>query len=74
MGFKHMKMYEYLVAFDFSEAGHLTPSKGTVIIYRKKKIKTAEDIREIAKCITDRIDGATNVGIYNFILLGRNRH
>ncbi len=72
-----MKTYDYLVAYKFNAEGFLTACSGTMQISRKKKIKTFEDINEVVKCITDNITGAqnvNNVSIYNFILLGRNKH
>ena len=69
-----MKKYDYLVAYTFSADGYLTPCSGTVCISRKKKIKTFEDINETNKFIENTIDGARNLSIYNFILLGRNKH
>ena len=69
-----MKMYDYLVSYIFLREGYLTPCYGNIQISRKKKIKTFEDINELNKWIVDRIDGASNLSTYNFILLGRNRH
>ena len=69
-----MRMYEYLVSYWFLQEGCLTPSHGTTEIYRKKKIQTLKDISELNKFIEERIEGASNLGIYNFILLGRNEH
>lgn len=69
-----MKRYDYLVAYKFSKEGYLTCCDGTIQISRKKKIDTFEDINEINKAIADSIEGASNVCIYNFILLGRNEH
>lgn len=69
-----MKMYDYLVSYNFSATGYLTPSTGTMQISRKKKISTFEDINELNKFITESIDGSSNVAVYNFILLGRNEH
>lgn len=69
-----MKMYDYLVAFDFTGNGYLTPCTGTMCISRKKKINTFEDIAEVNKLITESIEGSSNVAVYNFILLGRNKH
>ena len=69
-----MKMYDYLVSYKFSAKGYLTPSTGTIQISRKKKISTFEDVNELNKLITESIDGSSNVAIYNFILLGRNKH
>lgn len=69
-----MKTYDYLVSYIFSTARYLTPSYGTTQISRKKKIKTFEDINEINELLTEQIDGAANLSVYNFILLGRNKH
>ena len=69
-----MKTYDYLVSYHFDAKGYLTPCHGTVQISRKKKIKTFEDINEINELIEESIDGATNLSIYNFVLLGRNKH
>ena len=69
-----MKTYDYLVAYNFSAKGYLTPSTGTTTISRAKKIKTIEDINAINKLIEARIPDAYNLSIYNFVLLGRNRH
>lgn len=69
-----MKMYDYLVAYNFTAEGYLGYCTGTTQISRKKKIKTFEDINELNKFISNRIDGASDVNIYNFILLGRNKH
>lgn len=72
-----MKMYDYLISYNFSAKGYLTPSTGTMQISRKKKINTYEDINELNKFITESIGGSSNVSnvaIYNFILLGRNKH
>lgn len=69
-----MKMYDYLVSYVFSKEGYLTPCSGTSQISRKTKIKTFEDINEVRKCLTESIDGAQNLSVHNFILLGRNKH
>ena len=69
-----MRMYDYLVSYHFDAKGCVTPCHGTVQISRKKKIKTFEDINEINKLIEESIDDATNLSIYNFVLLGRNKH
>ena len=69
-----MKKYDYLIAYDFSCKGYLTPCSGTIQVSRDKKIKTFDDINELNKLISESIDGASNVSIYNFILLGRNKH
>ena len=69
-----MKMYDYLVAYHFTAEGYLSYSAGTMQLSRKKKIKTFEDIRDVSEFIIDSIEGASNVAIYNIILLGRHKH
>jgi hypothetical protein len=72
-----MKMYDYLIAYNFNAEGYLGSCSGTMQMSRKKKIKTFEDITEVVKCITDRLSGCqkvSNISIYNFILLGHNKH
>lgn len=69
-----MKMYDYLVSYKFTGKGYLTPCTGTMCISCKSKISTFEDINELNKLITESIDGSSNVAVYNFILLGRNKH
>jgi hypothetical protein len=69
-----MKMYEYLVSYHYTQEGCIGPCTGTIQLYRKKKIKTFEDINSVNQFITNSIDGASNVATYNFILLGRNKN
>ena len=69
-----MKMYDYLVAYNFAQDGYIGMRTGASQISRKRKIKTFEDLEELREFIASRIEGAYNVGIYNFILLGRNKH
>lgn len=69
-----MKKYDYLIAYNFSCEGYLGVCSGTIQVSRDKKIKTFDDINELNKFISESIDGASNVTIYNFILLGRNKH
>lgn len=69
-----MKMYDYLVSYNFSAKGYLTPSTGVIQLSRKKKIKTFEDINSIRDIISEQLEGASNIGIYNIILLGKNKH
>jgi hypothetical protein len=69
-----MKQYDYLISYHFSAKGYLTPSTGTMKLSRDKKIKTFADIDEVTKFITSQIEGASNLAIYNFILLGKNKH
>lgn len=69
-----MKMYDYLIAYEFSKEGFLTVCTGTIQISQKKKIKTFEDVNYLIKYIENNIEGAYNVAINNIILLGRNKH
>ena len=69
-----MKMYDYLVSYNFAQEGYLTYSTGTMKLSRKKKIKTFEDIDDVSKFIASQIEGASNLTVYNFILLGRYKH
>ena len=69
-----MKMYDYLVAYNFTQDGYIGMRVGSVQLSRKNKIKTFEDLDDVRDFLTSRIEGASNVGIYNFILLGRNKH
>lgn len=71
----NVKMYEYLVAFDFNQEGCLTPSKGTTRYITPKKINNWEEIvtaQEVIACSLEK-EGvkASNLSIYNFIYLGR---
>lgn len=68
-----MKKYAYLVSYIFQKEGCLGPSTGTSQIYRDKKIKTFEDINELVKFLTETIEGASNLSIFNFILLGKRK-
>lgn len=67
-------MYDYLISYNFNGEGYLTPCSGTIQLSREKKIKTFDDINDVQVYITERIPGASNLSIYNFILLGRNKH
>lgn len=69
-----MKKYDYLIAYNFSRREYLTSCSGTIQVSRDKKIKTFDDINELNRLISESIDNASNVSIYNFILLGRNKH
>ena len=72
-----IKMYEYLVAYKFSAKGFLTPCDGTMTIFRKKKVKSYEDFIDMRNFVKENIQGfedVTNVSIYNYILIGRNKH
>lgn len=69
-----MRMYDYLVAYNFTMDGYLTMSSGTMQISRKNKINSFEEVNSLTEFITQQIPGAKNVAVYNFILLGRNKH
>ena len=69
-----MKLYDYLVAYDFEAEGYLTRSTGTMSVSRKNKISTFEELESLKKFIAEQIPGAKNVSIYNFVLLGRNKY
>lgn len=69
-----MRTYDYLVYYTFQAEGYLGSSTGTSQISRKKKIKTFEDIKQLQAFIQDSIQGASNLAVNNFILLGRNKH
>lgn len=69
-----MKMYDYLIAYKCFREGFIGPVDGSVCISRKNKIRTSEDIADIVKAIVERDPIMHNVGIYNIILLGRNKH
>ena len=71
--YKHMKMYDYLIAYMFSKEGYLSSCDGTISISRKKKITTFEDVIDVIEFIKEHNDGISNIGIYNIILLGRNK-
>ena len=70
--------YDYLISFKFNVEGHLTPSSGSIRMSCKTKLKTFEDIIDMTNTIQDILSehqkGVSNVNIYNFILLGRNKH
>lgn len=69
-----MRKYDYLATYNFTAKGYLTPCSGTMHISRDKKIKTFEDLNAVNKFISENIDGADNLSVYNFVLLGRNKH
>jgi hypothetical protein len=67
-------MYDYLVAYNFMADGYLTMSSGTMQVSRKNKLNTFTELNSLTEFITKQIPGAKNVAVYNFILLGRNKH
>lgn len=69
-----MKMYDYLVAYNFNRDEYLTICSGAMQLSRKKKIDSFEELNSVTQFIAERVKGAKNVCIYNFILLGRNKH
>ena len=69
-----MKMYDYLVAYNFNADGYLTTCSGTIQLSRKNKIDNFEELNEVTRFLTEHIEGAKNVSVYNFVLLGRNEH
>lgn len=69
-----MKMYDYLVAYNFNRDEYLTMCAGTMQLSRKKKIDSFEELNSVTEFIAERIEGAKNVCVYNFVLLGRNKH
>ncbi len=68
------KMYDYLITYGFNKEGYLTGCTGTMAVSRLKKITTFDDVAEVTHLIKDTVEGAANIGIYNIILLGRNKH
>ena len=68
-----MKKYQYLISYNFQKEGCLGSCSGTSQIYRDKKIKSFEDINDLIKFLTERIEGASNLAVYNFIYLGRHK-
>lgn len=68
------KWYDYLISYVYTKEGHLTPCIGTTIISRVYKINNMEEAESVRQFIESRTEGATNLAINNFILLGRNRH
>lgn len=69
-----MKRYDYLIAYKCNREGYIGPCDGSTYISREEKIKTFEDVTEVAKFIASQTEGISNIGIYNIILLGRNKH
>ena len=68
------KMYDYLVHYTFNKDGYLTPCTGTIGISRKNKISNFDELNSVRDFIVNSIEGAKNLSIDNFILLGRNKH
>lgn len=73
------RTYDYLIAYNFSSDKHIGPCTGTIQLALTKKIKTFEDVNGVIDLIirsNKEKQGMElkNVSIYNFILLGRNKH
>ena len=69
-----MKMYDYLVTYSFNMEGYLSQCNGSIYLSRIQKIKTFDDLRDVASYISEHVKGSSNIVISNFILLGRNKH
>lgn len=67
------KMYQYLVTFSCKKDGFLGAYTVVSQIYRDKKIKSFNDINALTAYLTETNEGVSNVGITNFILLGRHK-
>ena len=67
------KMYQYLVTFSCKKDGFLGACTVVSQIYRDKKIKSFNDINALTAYLTETNEGVSNVGIMNFILLGRHK-
>ena len=65
------KKYQYLISYNFQKEGILGYCSGTAQIYRSKKIKSFQDINEIIRFLNDTIEGASNIAVYNYILVGK---
>lgn len=73
------RTYDYLIAYNFERDGYISYGSGTIQAALKKKIKTFEDLNEVINFIVQSNKEnqgieLKNVSIYNFILLGRNKH
>ena len=67
------KLYQYLVTFSCKKDGILGACTVVSQIYRDKKIKSFNDINSLTTYLTETNEGVSNVGIMNFILLGRHK-
>ena len=70
------RTYDYLVAYNFDSDKYIGPCTGTIQLSLKKKIRTFSILNEVIDFIKQNnpeVD-MKNVSIYNFILLGRNKH
>ena len=66
-------MYQYLVTFSCKKDDVLGSCTVVSQIYRNKKIKSFNDINSLTTYLTEANEGISNVGIMNFILLGRHK-
>jgi hypothetical protein len=71
---KHKRYYEYLIAYNFEKDGYLTHCSGTMCLSRVNKINNFDEVKSVVDFITNSIEGAKNVSVYNIIHLGRTRH
>ena len=69
-----MKKYDYLVSYHFQQESYLSFSIGTSQISVKKKITTFEDINKVQETLSNSIEKAKNLAIFNICYLGRNKH
>ena len=76
---KIKRTYDYLIAYRFDSDKFVGPGTGSIRLALNNKIKTFEDLDNIIDYIIKNNEEANglkmrNVSIYNFILLGRNKH
>ena len=73
-----MRMYDYIVSYNFSADGFIGPCCGTMELSRERKITTFDELNKVRDFILDNLSkdmtGVKNVSIHNIILLGRNRN
>lgn len=67
------KMYQYLVTYSCKKDDIFGACTVVSQIYRAKKIKSFDDINSLITYLTETNEGISNVGITNFILLGRHK-
>lgn len=72
------KVYDYLICYEFNAKGFLTSCRGTMGLSRINKINTFDELNKVKECVETQLntmyEEVTNVCIYNFILLGKNKH
>lgn len=67
-------MYNYIISYSFNQKDSLIPHIGSAHLFRKKKIKSLEDINDVISCLKNENDGALNLAVHNLIYLGRHWH